>query len=169
MNRVRLRRFILILGLLVSAGAALWVRGSDDDGTAVVTAISREGATPAAAAAPTDFQRLPLERLNQRPPTPSDIDPFRARSWYVPPPAPPPPPPPKPTAPPLPFQYMGKSEDAGGGNMMVFLAKGNESFTVKPGDKFDGVYQLEGIEKGSLVILYLPLSVKQRLSIGLIE
>ncbi|TAN86831.1 MAG: hypothetical protein EPN14_00065 [Gallionella sp.] len=69
----------------------------------------------------------------------------------------------------MPFQYSGKSEDADGGNLLVYLAKGNESFAVKPGEKFAGVYQFEGIEKGKLVILYLPLLVKQRLSIGLIE
>lgn len=53
--------------------------------------------------------------------------------------------------------------------MLVYLARGNESFAVKPGEKFAGVYQFEGIEKGNVVILYLPLSVKQRLSIGMIE
>lgn len=53
--------------------------------------------------------------------------------------------------------------------MMVYLARGNESFAVKAGEKFAGVYQFEGIEKGNLVILYLPLSVKQCLPIGMIE
>ena len=52
---------------------------------------------------------------------------------------------------------------------MVYLSKGNESFAVKPGEKFDGAYQFEGVENGNVVILYLPLSVKQRLSIGQIE
>ena len=38
------------------------------------------------------------------------IDPFRNKSWYV---APPPPKPVKPTAPPLPFQYLGKLKEDG--------------------------------------------------------
>ena len=169
MNRDRLRQFILILGLVVSVGAALWVRSQQNaEGNSVVTAVTRENAKPVPDAR-AESQRLALERLNQRTTEATDIDPFRAKSWYVPLPEAPPAPPPKPTAPPLPFQYSGKSEDADGGNMIVYLAMGNESFAVKPGEKFAGVYQFEGIEKGKLVILYLPLSEKQRLSIGLIE
>ena len=169
MNRDRLRQFILILGLAVSVGAALWVRSQQSaEGNSVVSAVTRENVKPVSTNSG-ENQRLALERLNQRTPEATDIDPFRAKSWFVPLPEPPPAPPPKPTAPPLPFQYSGKSEDADGGNLMVYLAKGNESFAVKPGEKFAGVYQFEGIEKGNVVILYLPLSVKQRLSIGMIE
>lgn len=169
MNRDRLRQFVLVLGLLVSVGAALWVRSQQHvEETSVVTAVTRENIKSASTNSG-ESQRLALERLNQRTPEATDIDPFRAKSWYVPLPEPPPAPPPKPTAPPLPFQYSGKSEDAEGGNMMVYLARGNESFAVKVGEKFAGVYQFEGIEKGNLVILYLPLSVKQRLPIGMIE
>lgn len=169
MNRNRLRQSILIIGLVLSVGAVLWVRSQQNaEENSVVTAVLRENAKPASANGG-ENQRLALERLSQRTPRATDIDPFRAKSWYVPLPEAPPAPPPKPTAPPLPFQYSGKSEDADGGNLIVYLAKGNESFAVKPGEKFAGVYQFEGIEKGKLVILYLPLSEKQRLSIGLIE
>lgn len=169
MNQARLRQFILVLGLVASVAAALWVRDQErEEKTSVVTAVARDSAI-SASDKPEENQRLALERLNQRMSESTDIDPFRAKSWYVPLPEPPPAPPPKPTAPPLPFQYAGKSEDADGGNLLVYLARGNESFAVKPGEKFAGVYQFEGIERGNAVILYLPLSVKQRLPIGMIE
>lgn len=170
MRRPHSRHIILALGLLASLGAALWAPGKEDEQESVVTAVARQGGTPSPVAAPDYPARLPLERLNPRTLTATDIDPFRAKAWFAPPPpAPPPAPPPKPTAPPLPFQYVGKSEDVDGGNGVAFLAKGNQSFTVKPGEKFDGVYQFEGIEKGNLVILYLPLAEKQRLPMGTTE
>lgn len=169
MNRDRLRQFIIFLGLAMSTGAALWARSlPDEKEISVVMDVSRESAKPVSADAG-ESQRLALERLSRRPPETTDIDPFRAKSWYVPLPEPPSAPPPKPTAPSLPFQYSGKSEDADGGNMMVYLARGSESFAVKPGEKFAGVYQFEGIERSNLVILYLPLSIKQRLPIGMTE
>lgn len=169
MSPVRLRQFILALCLVGSVGAALWVRSEQSaEETLVVSAVTRENAAPVAAS-PTENQRLALERLSNRTPEGTDIDPFRAMSWYVSLPPPPQAPPPKPTAPTLPFQYSGMSEDVDGENTIVYLANGNETFAVKPGEQFAGVYQFVGIEKGRLVILYLPLSVKQHLSIGLIE
>ena len=45
---------------------------------------------------------LDLKRLRARELAGTDIDAFRTKSWFVPPPPPPPEPPPKPTAPPLP-------------------------------------------------------------------
>lgn len=170
MKRVRPRQLILIIALIASVGASWWTRnGQNGDDSEVVTPVARESAAPAANARD-ENPRLALERLNHRRPGATDIDPFRAKTWFVPAPVAPPAPPPKPAAPALPFQYSGKSEDAdGSGNVMVYLSKGNESFAVKPGEKFDGVYQFEGIENGNVVILYLPLSVKQRLSIGQVE
>ncbi|TAN79877.1 MAG: hypothetical protein EPN14_05760, partial [Gallionella sp.] len=98
MNRVCLRQFILILGLVVSVMAALWVRGQQDgEETSVVAAVARDNAMPASGKSE-ENRRLALERLNQRTPGATDIDPFRAKSWYVPLPEPPQAPPPKPTA-----------------------------------------------------------------------
>lgn len=89
MNRDRLRQFILLLGLAVSVGAALWVRSQQRaEGNSVVTAVTREHAKPVSANSGENQQRLALERLNQRTTEPTDIDPFRAKSWYVPLPEP---------------------------------------------------------------------------------
>jgi hypothetical protein len=94
-----------------------------------------------------------------------DLNPFGAKSWYVPPPPPPPEPLPKPTAPPLPFTYVGKLQEDDG-HWVIYLVKGDQSYAVSKGETFDSVYRLEGIENGNLVIQYLPLSIKQILAIG---
>lgn len=97
----------------------------------------------------------------------SEADPFRPKSWYVAPPPPPPQPPPKPTAPPLPFSYMGMFEDRG--KPTVFLMRGDESFAVAPGERFADAYRLDAIGRGTLAITYLPLSIQQSLAIGVTE
>lgn len=171
MKREVIRRALLWGGLAVAVLASIAVSESPVDDSAAVVApmqTARTESAPDAAAARTPG--LALQRLTRTEWTESDADPFRVKSWYVAPPPPPPPPPPKPTAPPLPFKYMGALEDTGqGGKTMVYLAKGNDSFQVAVGDKFADGYQLEKIERGQLVIRYLPLSILQTLSTGWTE
>ena len=89
------------------------------------------------------------------------IDPFRTKSWYV---APPPPPPPKPSAPPLPFQYLGKlNED---GEIRVFLNHQGRHIIARLGDVINGTYSVDEIAGGQMTLLYLPLKEKQVLGIG---
>jgi hypothetical protein len=92
----------------------------------------------------------------------SDKDPFRTESWDV-----APPPPAEPTAPPLPFSYMGMFEDKG--RATVYLARGDELFSVSVGERFAGSYRLEKVERGVLIIRYIPLSIRQTLPIGINE
>ena len=106
-----------------------------------------------------------LDKLARTAMTVGDLNPFGAKSWYVPPPPAPALPPPKPTAPPLPFAYVGKLEEEGN-RWSVYLSKGEQFFVVKKGETFDSVYRLEGVENGNLVILYIPLSTRQFLPIG---
>ncbi|HYL72433.1 MAG TPA: hypothetical protein VEY89_14125, partial [Candidatus Dormibacteraeota bacterium] len=67
---------------------------------------------------------------------------FASHSWYVAPPPPPPPPvgeappPPKPTAPPLPFTYMG-SYAPNGAKPVFFLTQGDRVYDVHIGDTLD--------------------------------
>jgi hypothetical protein len=89
------------------------------------------------------------------------IDPFRNKSWYV---APPPPPPPKPTAPPLPFQYLGKLNEAG--EMRVFLSNQGKNIIAKVGDVINGAYTVQEIAGGRMTFLYQPLNETQVLAIG---
>ena len=81
------------------------------------------------------------------------------------PPPPPPPPPPEPTAPPLPYTFVGSYSPAGA-PPVYFLSKGEAVLDVRVGDKLDGVYQLESAEGGQLVFVYLPLNIRQNISAG---
>ena len=89
------------------------------------------------------------------------IDPFRNKSWFV---APPPPPPAEPTAPPLPFQFLGKLREDG--ETRVFLSHQGKNLIAKVGDVINGTYSVEEIAGGQMTFLYLPLNKKQALSIG---
>lgn len=90
-------------------------------------------------------------------------DPFQTMHWYV---APKPererPPPPQ--APPLPFVYFGKmTEDE---LPYAFLQKGNKVLVVKAGDMLDGLYRVESVSPDSVMLVYLPLNVRQSVAFG---
>lgn len=91
------------------------------------------------------------------------IDPFRVKSWYVAPPASKAPPP-KPTAPPLPFQYLGKLTD--NGETRVFLSHQGKHLIARVGDVLNNSYRVEKIEGGKMTLLYQPLKETQILAIG---
>jgi hypothetical protein len=75
-----------------------------------------------------------------------------------------PPPPPPPQAPPLPFSYMGKLAE--GNTTTVFLTTGDRNLVVRPGDVIDNNYRLEEVTDTTVVLTYLPLTVKQTIPIG---
>ena len=92
---------------------------------------------------------------------------FGVHSWGPPPPPPvvaAPRPPPKPTAPPLPFTYLGKMLD--GGVWEAYLARGDETFVVREHAAVDANYRVETIAPPTMTIIYLPLKQTQTLSIG---
>jgi hypothetical protein len=95
-------------------------------------------------------------------------NPFVAKSWFVQPlagaPVAPPPPPP-PSAPPLPFSFAGTLE-AEPGHVVYYLVAGDQSYAVSSGEAFAGQYRLAGIENGQLVIVYVPLGIKQFLPLN---
>jgi hypothetical protein len=104
---------------------------------------------------------------------PLTADLFSPKTWLPPAPAPktaPPPvavvprPAPPPTAPPLPFTFMGKLDDAS--RLRVFLARGDKAYTVAEGDVIDNTYRVVTINAGQMTLLYLPLNQPQSLSIG---
>lgn len=95
---------------------------------------------------------------------------FAKSTWELPPPpprpAPPPPPPPPvvPTAPPLPFVFMGKFEQ--GDTQLVILNKGNRVINASQGDVLDKTYRIDRIEASKVTFTYLPLGTSQSLSTG---
>jgi hypothetical protein len=97
---------------------------------------------------------------------------FASHSWYVPPPPPPPAPvvtapvvPPKPTAPPLPFSYMG-SYTPSGSPAVFFLTSGEKVYDVHVGDTIDNTYSVDAFTNGQLVFTYKPLNQQQQLPTG---
>ncbi|SIR55700.1 hypothetical protein SAMN05421829_12018 [Aromatoleum tolulyticum] len=127
------------------------------------------------AAAPSAPDAAPAAQA--APPAPADAAPrpapelFTAHSWYVPPPpppppppAPPPPPPPAPTAPPIPYEYLGKLAD--GHSVRVFLVRGERPYTVIEGDVLDGSYKVKSITDTTMTFVYLPLNITQTLPVG---
>lgn len=95
------------------------------------------------------------------------VDLFKGFSWYVPPPpppAPPPPPPVKPTAPQLPFAYLGQYLD--GNRQLILLARGDRVVTVTIGEVIDGTYKVQDLTGDKLTFVYLPLATSQTLSTG---
>ncbi|MDP3538811.1 MAG: hypothetical protein Q8S26_08920 [Azonexus sp.] len=110
------------------------------------------------AAAPLSF---PEPAVASEEPETAAIDPFRPKTWFVPPP---PPPPPTPKAPPLPFLYIGKLiED---GEPRVFLHHQGKQMIARVGDLINGVYAVEEISSGQMTFIYQPLKEKQVLAIG---
>jgi hypothetical protein len=93
---------------------------------------------------------------------------FSARSW-----APPaaaamaaqsPLPAPAPTAPPLPFTYIGKqSRD---GQLEVFLAEGEKVHVLRLHSLVETLYRVDAIGPNTVSFTYLPLNATQMLSIG---
>ncbi|MFZ2161167.1 MAG: hypothetical protein WAW02_03010 [Sideroxyarcus sp.] len=133
-------------------------------GAVSASAPTREKAT---GRSPQATARVELERLKRPPPKTVQANAFRANSWYVPPPPPPPPPPapvPAPTAPPLPFVYLGRYEDAP--TQLAILLKGERMYTVAEGEIIDNTYRVERFTPGRVELMYLPLNIKQSLSTG---
>ena len=86
---------------------------------------------------------------------------FAVRSW-----TPPPRPaatPERPSAPPLPFSYLGKEFD--GSQWHVFLARQNAVLIVKADDVIEDTYRIESISPPIMTVLYIPLNESQQLSI----
>lgn len=157
------KRWTILGGLLVlTLGTSLWLNMSDSDGTSVVAVAKPERRSPARqSGAP---EALALDALRRQPPAAKPEDAFPAKSWYVPPPPPKALPPPAPTAPSLPFAYMGRMVEEG--KTTVFLTRQDRNYAAKVGDTLDGTYRVDGIDAGSVTLTYLPLNMQQTLAIG---
>lgn len=109
---------------------------------------------------------LPREQLissaKARPLQARDL--FASSGWTPPPPAVKPLPPAPPTAPALPFTFLGKKLE--GNAWEVFLARGDQSFVVREGTVLENTYRIETINPPNLNLTYLPLGQSQSLIIG---
>ncbi|HZW24343.1 MAG TPA: hypothetical protein VFF26_02565 [Gallionella sp.] len=155
--------------------AAIVAAAPSDQGD-MAAAVSKAGRIQTAAAAPARAAQRPSEPASVEMASLAQSEPeavaeigniFGVTSWYVPPPPPPPappPPPPVPTAPPLPFTYLGSYEDAP--TQLTILVKGERIYTVAAGDVIDGTYRVDRVVPGMVELTYLPLNIKQMLSTG---
>jgi hypothetical protein len=69
-----------------------------------------------------------------------------------------------PTAPPLPFSFLGKKLE--GEAWEVYLGRGELTHIAREGQVLDNSYRIDKIEPPGLVLTYLPLGQTQTLSIG---
>lgn len=76
-------------------------------------------------------------------------------------------PPPVPAAPPLPFQYLGRVID--GDRLSVFLARGQDSYSVEVGQTIDDRYRVERITDTAVTFTYLPMGKRQVLAVPAIN
>ena len=174
MNKRRLFFWMVFLG---GAGVVAAIPEFMTENAGSVSPVSRPAALAGlrAAAAPV---KAPVAQVAPAAPpvaseeaaAPAALDLFAAKSWYVapppppPPPAPPPPPPPAPSAPPLPFKFMGKFDDAT--SLKAFLQRDEKVYTVGVGDVIDGTYRVASINGGQMTLIYLPLNIPQTLAVG---
>lgn len=130
-------------------------------------AVTTAAQPTASSATETSPALITLDKLNRAPPAAEGIDLFASKSWV-----PPPPPvviakpatPPKPTAPPLPYSYVGQMEGKDG--FMVFLARGNDLLSVRPGEQLGPDYRLEAVSPEQITFVYIPLGERQTLVTG---
>ncbi|KVD60467.1 hypothetical protein [Burkholderia ubonensis] len=131
--------------------------------SAAAAASSAQVDTPTPAATP----REKLAALRAPVSVESANDPFTASSWLPPPPVEAPLPtarPAPPTAPPVPFTYVGEL-DAKADKPQVFLSNGDQLLIVSPGDVIDGQYRVDSVSASNVVLTYLPLNQTQVVSI----
>jgi len=167
------QRWAVLIALLTAAlSAAAWVREGDRTADPEVVEAPVRQARPAGATSPRSEQaveRVHLEKLRMHPSADRTDDAFAPRSWRKPAQkatvaanavviAPPP------SAPPLPFVYMGKllSED----DRAVFLLQGERNLIVHEGDVIDAVYRVDKLSDAGLTFIHLPTGIQQNLPIG---
>ena len=69
-----------------------------------------------------------------------------------------------PSAPPMPFQFIGRMDDRS--DQQVFLLSGEKIYVVRKGDVIDETWRIVGISDVELSFVYLPLHLSQTLSMG---
>ncbi|CAB3789986.1 hypothetical protein [Pararobbsia alpina] len=132
-------------------------------------ASAASGAIGASAGKSTPTPRERLVALRAPLSLESANNPFAASSWLPPPPPPvevptaPPESAAPPTAPPVPFTFLGE-QNAKTATPKVFLSSGDQLLIVSPGEVINGQYRVDSISDTDVLLTYLPLNVKQVIS-----
>jgi hypothetical protein len=148
---------IVALALVAIAGV---VTGREKPALELIEPKAAKTETNAVAAADLD-----LEKLQRNAAAPTGADPFAPRSFApavrqaaraASAPA-------EPTAPPLPFAYLGRlTQD---GKTEVYVLRGDELISVAAGQKIDEQYRVEALSESSIVFTYLPLKTRQSIEL----
>lgn len=160
MNR---RQSLLALLLLMTLGAALALSQGDTSGV-VGVAPAREPAAGVSrkSQGPLGTSPAPLPRTKA---VQVLGDPFAPVTWVPPEPAiAAPTAAPEPSAPPLPFTYLGRLVE--GTDEVVFLGAGQRNLTAKVGDIVEEQWRLTHVAGDRIEFLYLPLGLTQTLTTG---
>ncbi len=163
------RRLVLAVMLCLTLAATLWVsQGEEAESAPDSAAATRSDSAhqPSRRDASVDSSPLLLDRLARRAPAGPNQDAFAGRSWVAPPPPVVEAPPAAPSAPPLPFTYIGKMQEGETGPLTIYLVQGEQAYSVKKGDVIDKTYRVESMDTTHIVLTYLPLAVKQTLTFG---
>lgn len=174
---MKLRHLLWGLGLLASGWLALFGDKSPADGVAEPAARAVAGAPSGAVARSRPAPGVPtappsaILALRQREKGSGEVANarlFGVQSWSPPAAsaasrsavvAPTPP-----SAPPLPFTYIGKK--AQDGVWEVYLARRDQTFVARARGVLEGTYRVEAISAISMTLTYLPLNQVQQLSLG---
>jgi hypothetical protein len=180
-NKSRLLRMLVVAsaGLATFYGAAQWSRAAKGASTedvvqpAKADGVARATRAPVVAASSPAIEASGPAGLQPRSALGGAGPAFTRLSWLPPPPpppppppAPPPPPPVAPTAPPLPFTFIGMVE-RGADKPQAFLSKGDALLIVAKGDLVDGnTYRVESLSPTQVVLTYLPLDQRQTIEVS---
>lgn len=168
MNRAFLTRSLPRRMILISAGlaaAATMVAGREKPALEALPAPAAQPEQRTAAAPEIDLARLTRAAAPAPGAGPSAprADPFAPKSFA---------PAPKPqqaaareapSAPPLPFTYIGKLIQDG--RTEVFVLRGDELISIAAGQKIDAHYQVDWISDARIAFTYLPLKSRQMLEV----
>ena len=157
-----LRSYIYVSGALLAA-FAVWRAPSQEP--AVDLVVERPMATRAASKGSSSSASLSMPTRTRA--APAAVNLFAAHSWYIPPPPPPPRPaaPIQPTAPPVPYAWLG-SYTPEGGPTIFFLSRDDRVFDVQVGDQIENTYSVDAQLNGQLQLTYLPLNTRQTVLLG---
>jgi hypothetical protein len=164
---VKQRRWILGVALALTLTAVALMEGKDESGVAVVQADSAKTRhTQQKTGAEVDqVGNVTMAKLTRQRLPENEKDMFAGKSWFV---APPVPKAQQPSAPQMPFVYMGKLAEAGE-KVVILLTKQNRSYEVREGDVLDNIYRVDEVRPPVMTLTYLPLNIKQIIQIGVLN
>lgn len=161
---IKQRQWFLGLALALTLMAVATMENQDEADSAVVQPnhLKSYSQQKGKSAGNAQVGEWTLAKLNRQRLPENERNMFASKSWFV------PPPPPKaavPTAPPLPFVYMGKLAEEGQ-KQIILLSKQNRNYQVREGDVLDNIYRVDEVRPPVLTLTYLPLDIKQTIPIG---